>query len=294
MQFGDFLNKIALQCGIPAEDKELVSLLSNAAIATANIKDEFANKLQSGLLTLEAAKNDPTLKSYFTALALNAADSEINTLMTEYEIPDEYKAELNNEKSTYKRISLLTKKVKELEAKKSGTNEGDKSKLAKDIERLNGELSTIKINFDKEKSDMIMAHKAERISWELNNYYNGYSYTAPMSKEANIKMAQILINEELSKQGLKIENADNALKLLTSAGTDFYLNNQKVTVKDFIDKTLTTHKAIAIEDPNKRQNQNQNQNFNQQQNFNPNLNQKKNKAAVVVDALIQEDLAGQH
>jgi len=291
MQLGDLLNKLAVQGGIPATDKELIALLSNAAISTATINDEFANKLQSGLLTIEAAKNDPTLKSYFTALALNALDSELEGLMNEFEIPDEIKTELKTEKSSYKRAAALTKKVKELESKKATASGEDKSKLAKQIDDLNRELSTVKQNFDKEKSEMIESHKADRINWELNNYFNGYSYVTPISKEANIKVAQGLINEELIKLGLKIENTDNNLKLLTSAGTDFYQNNQKVNVKDFIDKTLSTHKVIAIEDKNKQQQQQQQSNFNQ---FNQNQNQnqiKKSRAAIEVDKMLATDLA---
>jgi hypothetical protein len=274
MTLGDFLNKLALQVGMTADDKGLVSILSNAAIATANISDEFATKLQSGLLTVEAAKAHPEIKSHNTALALNALDSELNTLMTEYEIPDEKKTELLAEKSSYKRVALFTRMVKELEGKKSNTSKVDKDKLAIDIENLNIELRNLKVNSDKEKSDLINAHKVERINWELNNHYSGYEYANDkLSKEANIRLSQILVSDELAKNGLKIENIDGALKLTTKEGTDYFQNNAKVSVSDFLSKTLTTNGVINIagKEKQKIQQQNSNQNQNKQ---NQNLGKK--------------------
>ena len=69
-----------------------------------------------------------------------------------------------------------------------------------------------------------------------------------MSAEANTNMAKTLIQQEMSKHGLKIENTENGLRLATAEGTDYYLDNQKVSVKDFIDKSLATHKVLVIDE----------------------------------------------
>jgi len=288
MQIGDLLNKIALSAGIADTDKDLIALLSNAAISTATISDDFATKIQSGLLTIEAAKNNPELKRYFTALALNSLDSELDGLIAEFEIPDDIKQELKNEKSSYKRAALLTKKVKELEAKKANAGVEDKSKLAKQIDELNGQLVNLKNTHNEEKAKLIDQHSTDRINWELNNYYNGYNYSLPITKEASIKVAKELVNDELTKLQLSIVNENNGLRLLTKEGTDHYANNQKVSLVDFIGKTLVTNKIISIEDPKKNQNQNQNT-FNQNQNQNQNASAK-SKAGDAVNAMLLEDI----
>lgn len=247
MTIGDFLNNLAKAAGIDATNPALVGILSNAEVAQAKLEDGFAKQLTSGFLTLEAAKNNPELKSYFTALALNPLDTQFNELVKELELPDDVRGELEGEKSSYKRITNLVRKVKDLESKKAQANSGDKSKYTEQINTLNAEISKIKNDYLAEKSQLIEQHKADRINWELNAMYNSFDYATPMSKEANIQMAKILISEELKRNGLKIENIDDNLRLATNEGTDFYKDNQKVGIKDFIEKTLATNKVLTID-----------------------------------------------
>jgi hypothetical protein len=253
MTLGDFLNTLSKQSGIAETDQDLINLLSNAGISTAKISDGLASKIQNGLLTFDAAKENPDLKRYYTAMALNASDSTMENMFKELELPEDVVTELKSETSTYKRMANAMRKIKELEGKKIGATAVDKDKLAQQIDTLNQELATVKTNFVKEKSDLINSHKSDRVNWELNNHYSGYTYATQLSKEANIKMSQMLVNEEMAKAGLLMELADtNELKLKTKEGTEYYVNNKPVSIKDFLDKTLTTHKVISIEDPNKK------------------------------------------
>jgi len=248
VELGALLNTLAKSVGIDAKDEALVSFLSKAEIATATIDDSIARKITSGLLSLEAAKQNPDLKSHFTALALNAVDTELNELANEFGFDETIKAELATEKSSYKRAVLLARKVKELEAAKVGASQGDKSKLALQIDELNSQIADIKSGHSGEIEKLTTAHKADRINWELNALYSGYDYVMPLSKEANTQVAKSLINAELNAKGLRIENVDNALKLMTSEGTEYYHENQKVGIKDFMDKTLAANKVLKIDD----------------------------------------------
>jgi len=244
---GDFLNTLCKAIGVDANDPALVSFLSKSEIATATLDAGLATKISKGLLTIEAAKQNPELKSHFTAQALNALDSQLKELFDEFGLDDATKAELMAEKSSYKRAANLARKIKELEAKKVDANAGDKSKLAQQIDALNAELSTIKKSHTDELARLVDTHKADRINWELDMLYNSFNFAMPFSKEANVIMAKSLINEALTKAGLKIENVDNTLRLATKEGTDYYENNQKVGIKDFIEKNLTEHKVLVID-----------------------------------------------
>jgi len=248
VELGVLLNTLAKSVGIEPTDPALVDFLSKAELATATIGDDIAKKITNGLLSIEAAKQNPDLKSHFTALALNAVDTELNELANEFGFDDTTKAELAGEKSSYKRAGLLARKVQQLEAAKVGAKEGDKSKLALQIDELNSQITEIKNGHSSELDKITKAHKAERIDWELNSLYNGYDYAMPLSKEANTQVAKNLINSELKAKGLSIVNQDNALKLLTSEGTEYYHENQKVGIKDFMDKTLTANKVLKIDD----------------------------------------------
>ncbi|GEM_PF-4225716 len=247
MTIGDFLNNLAKMAGIPASEPALVSFLSKAEIATATIDDTIAAKINGILLTLESAKQNPELKSYYTAQALNGLDSYIKEISEEFQLPDEIKAELTNEKSSYKRAGLLARKVKELESKRVQATSGDKDKLTQQINELNAKIAEIQNKSTNDINQLVEKHKADRIQWELNSIYNGYNYAMPLSKEANTKLAHNLLMEALEINKLKLENVDNSVRLLTNEGTEYYKDNQKISLKDFVDKTLVGHKVIVID-----------------------------------------------
>ena len=105
MKLGEFLNTMAAKLALQ-HDQNLISVLSNAAIANMEIGDEFANKMNTGLMSLDGAKSSVEVKKHFDALALKAIDDKLNPLAQLYGAQSEFEAE----KSTYKRVDILAGK----------------------------------------------------------------------------------------------------------------------------------------------------------------------------------------
>lgn len=249
MKVGEFLNTLAGQAGIAADDAELKAILSSPTFSDTNISDALAAKIQGGFLTLESAKQNPDIKKHFTALALNGLDTEVETLMNDLGLTDDIKKSIKEEKSSYKRVGLLTKKIKELEAAKVGQSDEDKTKLNDKIRELNDELRTTKESFAKKEQELHGEMANQYINWELTSKFNGYDYAMPLSKEANMVAARTLLNEELKAKGLRIVNKDNKLELETKEGTEYYdATNKKVGVGDFVDGLMAHHKMLKVQD----------------------------------------------
>ena len=74
MKLVDFLNTIAAKCG---KQKEFEGIVNNPVLSSVEIPDDVANGINSDLFTLESAKNNSSLKTHFSAGALNGVDAEI-------------------------------------------------------------------------------------------------------------------------------------------------------------------------------------------------------------------------
>lgn len=71
MNLGEFLNSNATQLGISPEDAFLKSITGNANVTAINVPDELVTSFsdaQKGLMTEEAAKQNPNLKKHFQPL----------------------------------------------------------------------------------------------------------------------------------------------------------------------------------------------------------------------------------
>ena len=60
MNLGDFLNTLAAKTGMQ-KDPGLVDLLSNSELANQHVSDDFANAMDTALMSLEGAKNNRDL-----------------------------------------------------------------------------------------------------------------------------------------------------------------------------------------------------------------------------------------
>lgn len=241
-KLSEIFNTLATASGVDPNDAALTAILGNASLASIEVPDEISNRLTAPRLTMEAAKANPELKSHFTAQALNGVDAYLEKITSEYGFDETAKSEFKAETNTTKRIALVAAKIKALEAAKVGTTGGEKDKLAKDIETLNGQLATLKESHENEKTQLLAGFEKERINYDLRSMALGYNLNLPDSLPADSKYAAVkaLLDGSLTEKGVQIVRKDNALTLQTSAGTDFFdpTTNQKVSVSDFFQKEL--------------------------------------------------------
>jgi hypothetical protein len=246
MHVSEYLLKLASMTGVSVDDENLKNLVANEDLQNIEINDELANQINGKLLTIDSSKNDSDLNKHFRATILNGLDAEMTTLMTDLELPDDVRNELMAETSSFKRATLLTKKVAELEKAKAGKSEGDKSTLQTEIDKLNAQILDLNTAKDTEIANINKQWESRFLDQSMTTMLSGYDYALPTSKDISLMTAKTLLNKAINDKGLQVVNDDNgSLKLVNSAdGLDYFENNQKVSVSDFADKLLTEHKLL--------------------------------------------------
>ena len=261
MNLADLVNKLGALSGISEDNEEFKALVQVKELATTNIPDEIGGKftetLTGGLLTKDAAKNDPDIKAHFTALALNGVDTEIEKVIADMELDEETKTLLKNTDSTYKKVSLIPARLKSKyealieEAKKGGQSNGDVDKLNGEIAALNTELSGLKdSSIGKDVYDSAIAdHAAQILDMNIKTLLAGRKLTSVLPRNVAISAAKNVFDEAIKIKGIKLDASDG-LKLKTADGSqDYYEKNQPVNIDDFIDGLLADNKLLDVSPP---------------------------------------------
>lgn len=249
MKLGDFLNTLAQKLNAQ-NNPALINILSKSELANTDLDDDFANLLNGGLLSLDAAKNNAQLRNHFYGLALNGVDSEILNAANDLGLDETVINQLKGDKDTYNKIRGLKDKLLELKDKKSSEdNAGKRAEYQKQIDDLNKTIATLKETSENNISSLKNQHDAEitdlliRGSLMSKNYAN-----KDLNPEVNAITAKALVDMALAEKGAVAVRDGNkiVLKQKENPELDYYDNNVKVGYDDFVTKTLTNSKMLAV------------------------------------------------
>jgi hypothetical protein len=243
---GDFLHDLFKKAGQDVNEAAVKDFLSNT-VMTVEVPDAVVKGLDNNLLSVkDATNNHPDIKRYYTKAALDGVDSVINQLLED--MPDDIKTEINGEKSSYKRISMVAAKIKELEEKKAGAGKGDKGELQKQIDQLHSTLAAEK----KAKDDLQKKFNQDlltyRVDSQVENLVTGYKTTFD-ELDRSVKLATIksLLNKELQDKDADFTFDEKGnFTLLKKDGSNFYGDNhQQVNPQQFVESLLSRNKLLV-------------------------------------------------
>lgn len=252
MTIGDFFTKMASKCGISSTDANLISLLSSSELATKNMPDDLANKLDQGLMTVEAASANPKVIAEIKAKTLNGVDSEIERIISELAIDDAVASTIKAEQSSFKRIGLLTNAIKEIEGKKSSGKGADKEAYEQQIRDLNAQIMQIKAGTAKEIDNLKTQHQNSIDEILVKSLLSSKQYSLPDELDSELKtsIAYQALTKELSAKGVKISSVNGKQVLQKLDGTPYFDESHvEVALPDFVDKVLSTNKLLKVSDP---------------------------------------------
>lgn len=250
MKLGDFLNTMAAKIGAQNE-QQLISLLSNSQLANVDIDDNLANRMNTGLMSLDGAKSSTDVKKHFDAMALNAIDAKLLPLAQAYGAS----ADFDTEKSTYKRIDILAKKIEEQIAAAKGAS-ADVTKDA-EVKRLNGELQKLQqqlTSFTTDKENEIATLKSSHAKQMLDTLIDidlsGKTYAnKAVDAATNLTIAKAVLNAKLAERGALVVNEGGKLKLKNSNAPELDLldeGNKPVSFASFADRILAGAKLLEV------------------------------------------------
>lgn len=262
MQFGDFLNNLATKIGAQ-NDQHLVDLLSSAEISQHEIDDELAQRFDTGLMSLEAAKNNSDVLKHLKPILLKAADDKFAILAEKYGISEAIGAE----QSTYKKFDILesaiSAKIADLEKRAGGSQGENEKKLTKQINDLQAQLAQVTAAKDKEIDDYKKAAAKQQLDFLINLELNGKRYANQDLGDTNVEIARSLITKALQERGAVLVNENGKLKLKQAGSTelDYYDESHKaVSFTDFANRLLADKHLLEVSD-NDDHNQHQGSGF---------------------------------
>lgn len=257
MTLGDLINQLCTSAGVQPDDSELKTFLSSPSIMGAEFPEKVAKQLNSGLMNMASARNNPELYKHFFGQMAAQADKMLVETMAKHGIPEEVATSIKSIEGVHNKWVILSDKIKELEEAKQSASKPDKKEIEKQIADLNAQIVA-------EKQRAADAVTAERSQWSnrmqnqaMQLLLSGYEFGLPKEIPQNIVIdtAKNLIQNKIAEAKYKLDfNPDSGqFKLLTESGTEVYKDNTPVTFKTFADSVLADNKLLKTAQPNNPQ-----------------------------------------
>lgn len=249
MKLGDFLNNLALKTGTEID----LTVISNKKLEELNqieLDDTVATTLDSGLMSLDGAKNNPTIANHYKAITLKPFDNKLNALIEKLGLGED----LIKEVSTFKRLELseakIEAKIAEIESKQGGGNKEKEAQLTAQLQKLQGDLTRISEEKTAEISRVQSQYENEITQMHVNTLLSGKKFaTKDLPQEVNLSVARTLIDSKLKEAGAQLIRKDGQLKLVQSAIPEmdyFDASNKPVSYAQFVDKVLADNKLLEV------------------------------------------------
>jgi len=247
---GEAINNLAMAAGISADNEHLKSVLSSPTISNATIPDELISAINSNLMNLESAKNNPELSKHFKATIYNGVDNELLNTLKETGDYDSIKEVIDAERSSTKKMSLAIKKIKELAA--NTTNKGELKDYQEKINILTRQINEInaqkasEVQSITDKLNNEFSAKLEGLAYE--NLLSSKKLANPLGWEKDLLTlaAKTEISKALESKGYIKKMTDKGFELQTKEGTQVFENNKPVTFNDFADRVLLDKKLLEV------------------------------------------------
>lgn len=251
MTLGDLLNRLAAKIGAQ-DDQALIDILASTEVARKEVSDELATRFDTGLMSLEGAKNNREVLNHLKPIILKAADDKFAILAEKYGIANE----MQSEQSTYKKIDLLEATLAakladwEKRAQSGHAAQGEESaKLTKQIAELQKQIADVTSAKDKELDDYKKTAAAQQLDMLVNFELNGKRYANQELGDTNVTIARALIEKALQEQRATLVNENGTLKLkqTDNPSLDFIDSGYKpVSFSDFTNRILAEKHLLEV------------------------------------------------
>jgi hypothetical protein len=230
----DIVKQLIIKAGLDVTDAKFADLLSSNSQIDDSVGTPLLDYVNSSM-SLESAKNSPALEVHFKGKTLSPMESELENLMSEYGLDDASKAELKLEKSTYKKVGALTKKIADLQAAKVGASSGDKKALQDEINKLNQSILTAKTDFEAQVAKVKQDAENEILDFAVTSELSAKTYSEAIPEAIRLNGANELLRSKLAEKNLKAVRDGKNIKLVYSDKPDlvYMEDNKAVNFSDF-------------------------------------------------------------
>lgn len=247
----EFVTKLAKKAGFDTASDGAKAFLES--LNDVEVPEDVEKGIDNSLISLTEAKNNHgELKSHYTKQALDGIDKELLSLIDDFQVDETNKNEILAERSSYKRVPLVARRIVELERKKIATTGGkDKQEIQKQIDELQGQLKSAKEQLEIEKTNFANQRLQDKINMKKNVLYSGMKTVHDeLDPETRNTILDSQITKALQDNGVKLAFDDQGnFTLLRNDGTNYFgENHQQVKPQQFIEQVLAKNKQLKVSD----------------------------------------------
>ena len=212
-------------------------------------------------MTLDAAKNNPSLSEFFydkhKATALNGVDAKLITALRDLGFDDATIDEVKKQDKTTAKIDALKDKLLDTFEKK-GTSKKDNAAIEEERKQLNAKIKELEASIVTEVEKANSTFKSKLQTRDYDSFLNTYEYaTNEMIDRDSAKMlADTKLKKYLAEKGFTLQynpdDASNMFKVVTITGLDAFEGNTPVTFKGLADKVIADNKLIKVSGTNEK------------------------------------------
>lgn len=281
---GILLEKLFKKAGIDTTNEEFKPLFA----LDADIADEYANKVDSSLLTLEAAKGNPEINRMLRKSHFDTVDQKLIDIIKEsgVTLSEDYEKEPN----TLVKIGILSKALKDAGKKEAlaAKNENVHETLKKQADEfaikereIQNQLKTLTDTLTAKETEFKSIRESDLTDFDLDKILLGKDYIFPKEMDGSVKVntAKGVVKTELAKLGLIVKRDEAGQLVITDKDGQpgWTKNHEKVETNSFIDGVLAQNKLLKINDSGSQQ---QGQNGSNGTHLIPGSNGQKNSAVI--------------
>lgn len=252
---GEYIHGLLKKAGADTESDDIKNFLLNGELVKIEMPDGISKIIDNNLISLKDAKNNhPDIKPHYVNQALTPLDQSIDEWVAEFGMDDDTKAEILKERSTYKRVPMIMRKIKELESKKANTGDKtDKAAYQKQIDDLHAAVRDAK----KQAEDLKTKFDNDIVEFKLqmhqDSIFDQYETTIDkLPKDVKRTTLRTLLNKELQDKNGKFAFDENGnFVLLQKDGANFYDkdNNTQINPVKFIESVLSNSQMLVNTKP---------------------------------------------
>lgn len=248
MLLKDFLKQQADKLGLQ-DNAEMETMLTR--VGALEMPDDLANQFNTGLMSLDGAKNNSALLNHFKPTILNAVDDQFKILAEKYGIADAMAAE----KNTYRKASILetelARRISEAEAKIGDKeSKAEITKLNKQLTDLQSQLAHVTDDNNSKIEQLNQQHQAEQLKMLVDFELGSKNYAnKSLDRRVSVITAHTLLDEALKQHKAVIVNDNGSLKLKQAENpTMDYVDEgfKPVAFKDYVDKLLADNHLLEV------------------------------------------------
>lgn len=250
--FADTIKKLAEKSGIDITTEEHKLLLEEAA----KIELPENTDLLSPFILKTDAKNDPEIKNHFYGAFTSQIDSALLKSFGDLGLSKDALDDLKKtEPNTFKRIDLLTTKLKDYQKQISDPSvlKGEKDGLQKKVSDLESQITTLLEVHENEKKQLVERNESDKIDYHLKDVAREFKLIDSIPSAYKDTVMTQSIQKALADNGVKPILRDGKLVLVNAQDTSLAAK-EGITLKSIVEKGFANDKLLDLgkgDDPEK-------------------------------------------